>query len=127
MALSKPPGRYLIYGLLDPRENELRYVGKTHKRRELRLEEHILAAKNGERAPVYVWIRSLLAAELEPIIFILERIPGTSNWKSAERVQIARWRHWPAESLPYLHPPQSVKSVPILINQVDLLNVQDVG
>ena len=127
MPLSKPPGRYLIYGLLDPREKELRYVGKTHKRRELRLAEHISAAENGEAAPVYSWIRSLLEVELEPVIFILARIPGTSDWRSAERREITRWRNWSADNLPYVHPPQSAKSKPVLINQVKLLNVQPGG
>lgn len=52
-------GRYLIYGLLDPYELCLRYVGKTHKRREIRLKEHIEDALSGSTSPVHQWIRGV--------------------------------------------------------------------
>lgn len=41
MASQPRVGRHLIYGLLDPRDLALRYVGKTHMRREHRLARHI--------------------------------------------------------------------------------------
>lgn len=47
-------GRYLIYGLIDPRDSSLRYVGKTHKRRERRLAEHVARAVEGRSEPVYI-------------------------------------------------------------------------
>lgn len=49
-------GRNLIYGLIDPRDRCLKYVGKTHKRRELRLAEHIMKAQGalGAVLPVVV-------------------------------------------------------------------------
>ena len=36
-----------IYGLIDPRTNELRYIGQTHRNPERRLAQHCRSAKNG--------------------------------------------------------------------------------
>lgn len=120
-------GRYLIYGLVDPRNRCLRYVGKTHKRREIRLAEHILRASLGRRAPVYEWIRSLQAEGLAPEIFVLERVPATASWRMAEREAISRWQQWPESELPYAHPPQTPKSQAVEIKSVSILNVQAGG
>lgn len=125
--LTRFPSRYLIYGLLDPRSNALRYIGKTHKRRELRLNEHIEAAHEGRTSPVYQWIRELLAVDLTPTIFVLARIPGSDAWQTAERDEISRWRNWNAGDLPYLHPPQTPKSDITVIDCVSLLNVRSGG
>lgn len=120
-------GRYLIYGLLDPRDNCLRYVGKTHKLREWRLAEHIENAKNGGTQPVYTWIRNLLAHDFEPIIFVIRKIPPKLSWREAERQEINKWRNWKQEDLPHSHPPQTKKSVEVMIADVQLLNVQAGG
>jgi hypothetical protein len=120
-------GRYLIYGIIDPRDDCLFYVGKTHRRREKRLAEHVENALQGRRTPFLDRIRGILACGLDPVIFVLERVPSTANWQQAERQAIALWREWPAASLPYLHPPQTPKSVPVIIRRVDLLNVRDGG
>jgi hypothetical protein len=120
-------GRYLIYGLIDPRDRCLRYIGKTHKRRELRLAEHIGLATEGRGAPVYEWIRSLLGESLEPEIFVLERVAPGGDWASAEQSAISRWRGWPPGALPYIHPPQTPKSQPVRIEAVHLVNVRSGG
>ena len=78
-------GRYLIYGLLDPRDNSLKYVGKTHKRRENRLADHIEDAIEGSTAPVHNWIRELLSIDLEPMVFVLKRLEASENWRVGER------------------------------------------
>jgi hypothetical protein len=85
-------GRFLIYGLVDPRDRSLRYIGKTHKRCEARLAEHVALAMEGNAAPVYGWIRSLLGNGLEPEVFILERVEPTGDWRCAEQAAISRWR-----------------------------------
>lgn len=121
------PGRYLIYGLLDPRDEALRYIGKTHKRREIRLAEHIEAAREGDTWPLHNWIRELMDADAEPVIFVLERIPGSASWQEAEKKAIATWREWPDGELPHVHPPQTPKSRTITIRSVDLLNVRAGG
>ena len=120
-------GRYLIYGLLDPRDSTLRYIGKTHKRREIRLREHLEAAEQGRTTPVYRWIRALQSAGFQPMIFVLARIPPGSDWRESEARAIYRWRSWPSDRLPYVHPPQTPKSVPVEIHGGSLLNVQPGG
>ncbi len=120
-------GRNLIYGLLDPRDRCLRYVGKTHKRREFRLAEHVMKALEGQAGLVYDWIRNLQDEGGEPVIFVLERIPAGLDWRLAERYWIDRCRVWPAVDLPHLHSPQTPKSTSVLIGRVDLLNLRDGG
>jgi len=120
-------GRYLIYGLIDPRNSCLRYVGKTHKRREIRLAEHVEDAAEGGSRPVHEWIRDLLASGCKPEIFVLARVSANSDWASAEKLAIARWREWPEQQLPYSHPPQTPKSHEVEIHCVRLLNVRSGG
>lgn len=116
-------GRYLIYGLLDPRDNCLRYVEKTHKRREWRLAEHIESALGGSATPVHVWIQELLENGLEPLVFVIRKVPADASWQDAERQEIKRWRNWKKENLPHSHPPQTKKSDEVVITDVRLLNV----
>ena len=127
MSMTTPPGRYLIFGLIDSRNGYLRYVGKTHKRREVRLLEHIEAAEEGRGSPVYDWIREVLGAGCKPEIFILERVPGEGDWREAERRQIAFWRNPGAIQFPYDHPPQTQHSKTTRIYFADLTNVLEGG
>lgn len=120
-------GRYLIYGLLDPRDHSLRYIGKTQKRREWRLAEHIEDAQLGGMRPLHTWIRKLHKLNLVPEVFVLRRVPPSENWETAERDEIARWKSWPANHLPVVHPPQTPKSWEITICRVKLTNVQSGG
>ncbi|MBF0261548.1 MAG: hypothetical protein HQL97_06950 [Magnetococcales bacterium] len=115
-------GRYLIYGLIDPRNRSLRYIGKTHKRREVRLQEHIQAATE-KQSPVYKWIGELLDKGLTPEIFILERVPKEQDWRLAERFHIEKWRSCKDISFPYIHPPQTIKSTTTRIDSAELTNV----
>ena len=120
-------GRYLIYGLLDPRDQILKYVGKTHKRRELRLAEHIEDAKLGGSRPLHVWIRSLLLENLEPEVFVLRRIPPNESWEEAERSEIAKWGAAHPSDFPIVHPPQTPKSKTVKIRGARLTNVHSGG
>lgn len=117
-------GRQIIYGLIDPRDRNLRFIGTTHKRRELRFAEHIALAVQGDPAPVYGWMRTVIEDNLIPEIFVVGRVQPTDDWRRAEREAISRWREWPAERLPCVHPPQTPKSRPVVIAGVSLLNVQ---
>ena len=121
------PSRFLIYGLVDPRNRCLRYIGKTHKRRELRLQEHLEAARGGRTSYVYHWIRELLESGYLPEIFVVERIPGDCSWEEAERRQIKFWREPTEVQFPYTHPPQTRKSVLTIIHSVHLTNVHEGG
>ena len=120
-------GRYLIYGLIDPRNRTLRYIGKTHKRKEWRLTEHINLALENDKRAIYVWIRELLSKELQPEIFVWERIPPDEDWRKAEKNEIAFWKADNPVEFPYYHPPQTKKSKKTLIEHVVLLNATEGG
>ena len=117
----------MIYGLIDPRTKCLRYIGKTHKRREKRLEDHLKLAEDGNSRAVYQWIRKLKKERIEPEIFILEKIPPDRDWRLAEKKNIEFWRHPSSVVFPYIHPPQTPKSKEIEIRSVSLLNQTDGG
>jgi hypothetical protein len=125
--MTRTPSRALIYGLIDPRDRCLRYIGKTHKRRELRLAEHVEAAKNGEKSHIYNWIRLLLAENLEPEIFVIRKVKNYTDWEEVERNQIKIWRNSDHIIFPYTHPPQTPKSTPVLILSGKLTNIHDGG
>lgn len=120
-------GRYLIYGILDPRDCSLHYIGKTHKRREWRLQEHIENAREGVSRPVYNWVRAVLQSGMEPEIFIWQRIPADKDWRQAERDAIAFWSQPDAIVFPYVHPPQTPKSQIVIIKSVHLENATEGG
>ncbi|WFE68400.1 hypothetical protein P8S54_09330 [Thiomicrospira sp. R3] len=119
-------GRYLIYGLIDPRDRALYYIGKTHKRREWRLAEHIKHALENDQRPVYEWVRALLLEHLEPEIFVWKKISPDSSWREAEKEAISFWKNYSSE-LPYAHPPQTKKSKPTEIKRIALLNATNGG
>lgn len=72
-----------IYGLFDPRNDELKYIGKTVNLR-IRLNGHVSNAKTGEPDPKYVWIRELLEKDLKPYILSLEECTE-DNWEAKEK------------------------------------------
>jgi len=120
-------GSQLIYGLIDPRDRNLRFIGTTHKRRELRFAEHVALAVQGDPAPVYCWIRTVIEDGLIPEIFVVRRVEPTDDWRRAEQEAIIRWREWPTERLPHVYPPQTPKSRPVVISGVSLLNAPSGG
>lgn len=62
-----------IYGLYDPRNDELKYVGKTKaKRLSERLKEHIRKAKREQTSPRDRWIVELLDKSKKPYIIVLD-------------------------------------------------------
>lgn len=73
-----------IYGLLDPRDNRCRYIGKTDDP-ERRAKEYLGAKDFSHRT---CWLRSLAAAGLEPQLKILEECPS-ATWQARERWWIA--------------------------------------
>jgi hypothetical protein len=74
MRLSSPERKtYRIYGLVDPRTGETRYVGQTADLLGRRLQDHIRkpgATKKGD------WVREVLAADLDPTIYLIEELVG---------------------------------------------------
>lgn len=73
-----------IYGLIDPRTGECRYVGKANNP-ERRLRDHLRTPFNTHK---YAWLTNLLKAGLRPTIQILEEVQ-TSVWQEAECFWIA--------------------------------------
>ena len=77
-----------IYGLYDPRDGQLRYIGKAdcaHRR----LKTHLRASSVKRATPVYAWIRELREIGLVPSMQILER---AADWCEAERRLIRQAR-----------------------------------
>ena len=65
-----------IYGLIDPRNNEIRYIGKTINP-DSRLESHLLESKNTNIKNYRVkWLRKLTRLELKPKIIFLKTCPS---------------------------------------------------
>lgn len=78
-----------IYGLVDPRDGRVRYIGKANDTRK-RLAGHLRDARR-RSTPVYAWVRKLGALGLKPEARVLERVEG-DGWKDAERRLIAEHR-----------------------------------
>jgi hypothetical protein len=82
-----------IYVLKDPRNNEIRYVGKTVKKLSDRLCSHICVAKKREVINHRTnWIYSLLSQGLEPIMELIETVPVNEGWQERERYWIKHYR-----------------------------------
>jgi hypothetical protein len=77
-----------IYGLCDPRTEQLRYVGKTTNLSR-RLYEH---TKNKSHSHLSSWIRSLLGAGYDPEIFVIEEV-DKKNWQREEKFWISYFRY----------------------------------
>lgn len=84
-----------IYELLDPRNNQIRYVGYTNRKDiKRRLGKHVW--DSGQLKESYThkekWIRELLRLNLKPIIQIILIIPKGQSWKYWERFYIKKYR-----------------------------------
>jgi hypothetical protein len=77
-----------IYALRDPRDGEIRYVGKSNDP-SLRLHNHISSAVH-PRTPVNQWVAEITAAGLLPTVEVLEEIEW-EMWPEAERRWIAQY------------------------------------
>jgi hypothetical protein len=88
---TKPYG--VIYGLVDPRTEEIRYIGKTRKSLSRRYSKHIREASDTTRSHKDAWIRQLYYLGLQPTVRVLEEIPeGEAELNSAERSWIQTFR-----------------------------------
>lgn len=83
---------YLVYGLVDPRSGELRYVGKTSRPLEARVKQHLYAAVTEEKTHKAAWLRQLLASGLKPEAEVLEVHETAAALDEAERHFIAYFR-----------------------------------
>ena len=102
-------------------------MGKTHKRREIRLREHIEMAIEGRDTPIYKKISQIIATNRSPEIFVLARVPPDGSWQDEERRQIHFWRNFDEQKLPLIYPPQTLKSRNVEIKNIAIMNVRDGG
>lgn len=80
-----------IYILKDPRDNQVRYVGKTNNPN-TRLSNHISNAKKiKHNRHVCNWIKELLALELKPIFEVIESCDNT-DWVLREPYWILHYK-----------------------------------
>ena len=77
-----------IYVLIDPRTEEIRYVGRTSKKPEERLFGHIYRSNRGCHKDR--WIRQLRRAGLVPRMVVIQRVPLLC-WREAERYWIGHF------------------------------------
>jgi len=77
-----------IYGLVDPRTQYLRYIGKSN-RPEVRRWRHNCA--DGTKNHRTDWLRSLKKERLKPELFIIEQVP-MAEWEEAERFWICYFK-----------------------------------
>lgn len=82
-----------IYGLIDPRTDYVRYVGKANKPKE-RLGIHLQPSQlEGNNYRIH-WLRNVLASGHKPNQIILEEVEY-SGWQQAEKKWIAHYRNIP--------------------------------
>ncbi len=73
-----------IYKLIDPRDNQIRYIGKTNQSSiNRRLTGHIRSSIIRNRTKKEKWINSLIKMELKPIIQVIEECDH-SIWEQRE-------------------------------------------
>ncbi|MHB1086139.1 MAG: NUMOD3 domain-containing DNA-binding protein [Minisyncoccota bacterium] len=81
-----------IYGLADPRDGCVRYVGKTKGALRTRRNAHVSDVKRGRTfIPRHRWLKSLLDAGITPEIIEID-IVSTDGWQEAEQFWIAYLR-----------------------------------
>lgn len=81
-----------IYGLVDPRDGQLRYVGKTKNSLRSRLLAHISDVRRGRTyIPRHKWLCDLLLAGESPEIVELDKVTS-DEWQEAEQFWIGYLR-----------------------------------
>lgn len=80
-----------IYGLVDPRSNELRYVGKTSSDPLARVRTHLCRTSLKPKRHISRWLTGLLADGHKPEVFVIELV-DEAEWQDAERFWIAYFR-----------------------------------
>lgn len=78
--------RYIIYGLQDPNDGLVKYIGKTKQPLKNRLRQHIYISSKEKTKHLKKskWIQSLLSENKKPLIIHIETT-NKSQWKEKER------------------------------------------
>jgi len=88
-----------IYGLIDPTNHQVSYVGKTNDLYG-RWRQHLADATNSPKAQ---WLQKLQAMELKPTLVVLECLKDEAEHVDAERFWIAHGLRlgWPLKNTAY--------------------------
>ena len=89
MSTTSQPTSY-IYGLIDPTNGMLRYIGKSNNPL-VRRYQHVCASQLAAKTHRNHWIKSLLVNGNKPEVVVLEEIPD-SEWEIAESWWIEYWK-----------------------------------
>jgi hypothetical protein len=81
----------IIYGLHDPRDGALRYVGKTKHALTLRIAQHMSPKELGQQHRRAKWLRALRTLGLKPEARVIE-VTAPDEWQARERHWIAYHR-----------------------------------
>ena len=84
--------QHLIYKLLDPHTNEIRYIGRTKHTPTKRLYEHCTRRNLKSNNHKNNWIKQLIALELRPLIEVIEYVDITDVFLR-ERYWISFYRN----------------------------------
>lgn len=89
----RPLSRFLVYGLIDPRTAELRYVGKS-SRGMIRPKRHL--SDYGRKGGVYrcCWLRQLYKEGLLPSILVLKECQSEDEVLIQEKILIALFKEF---------------------------------
>lgn len=87
------PSTTLIYGLVDPRTDYIRYVGKANKPK-TRLAGHLAPSQIKRNTPKINWLNELRSEGKKPDIVILEEV-SYGAWQDTERKWIQHYRSLP--------------------------------
>ena len=80
-----------IYILIDPRTNQVRYVGKADDC-DKRLDKHMYEGKNKNNHKAN-WIKGLIKENLKPILEMIDKVPY-EEWQFWERHYISLYKSW---------------------------------
>ncbi len=83
-----PAGWYLIYGLRDPLDHQVKYVGLTARPGE-RLQEHQRDARNYQKD---AWVQRLSLHQQQPLMIELDRAPNLETARALEAFWIGVYR-----------------------------------
>ena len=81
-----------IYELIDPRNNQTRYIGKSNNPKE-RLTGHCVPVRLISNTHKTNWIKSLLKLGLRPILNVIDEVP-LIEWQFWEVYYISLYKSW---------------------------------
>jgi hypothetical protein len=84
-------GQFIIYGLMDPRTDELRYVGKSHSGM-IRPRGHTYPSQLRQHNRRVAWLKALVHENLRPEIVVLEEAENAESLEPLEKQAIAHYR-----------------------------------